>query len=257
MKKTGMIIGVLAMAVAANAATVTFTGTNGAAWSVGSNWSDNTVPDASDDAVISGGSTVNFDYGSGWPENNAKSVQVDGTVEAANAVRSWATVWNIGSTGTLDMENKWLVQGGGGSQFNFDSGATLNMGNGAIQFGKDDADQTLGFNLEATGFQTLSAYQLEFDGYVGQTIKADMASYTGGNGTIKLLDLDIANGMTDTIFQNLNLDVANTGDYASSALRYDEVNDDIVLDVIPEPATIGLLGISSLAILAIRRRLYE
>ena len=257
MKKTGMIVGALALAVAANAATVTYTGLSGASWSDGANWSDGAVPDGSDTAQINSGSTVNFNYGSGWPSANAIAVNVDGTVTAANPVRAWQTVWNIGSTGTLDLGVNWLSPWGGGAAFNFDSGATLNM-SGNIQFGGAGADATLGFNLDSAGFDTLSAGALFFGGtgteYDNQTIKADMAAYTGGLGTIVLMDLDSANGVTDTIFQGLNLVVANAGAYAGSSLSFNETTSAIELDVIPEPATIGMMGLGALAMLAVRRQ---
>ena len=257
MKRIGMIVGILALAVAANAAVVTYTGTSNANWSAGSNWSDSAVPDASDDAVINAGSTVNFDYGSGWPAANARSVQVNGTVTAAaNAIRSWGTVWNIGSTGTLDIGSNWLVPWGGGAEFNFDSGATLNVG-GNIQFGGAGADATLGFNLDSSGFDTLSAGGLFFGGtgaeYDSQTIRADMADYTGGAGTIVLMNLGSANGMTDALFQGLDLVVDNAGSYAGSALQWNEDTNAIELNVIPEPATIGMLGIGGFLMMIVRR----
>ena len=230
MKKAYLIISAVLLSVVANAAEVTYTGANGGNWSVDANWSDSAVPGSDDSAVINSGSTVNFDYGSGWPANNAISVQVDGTVEAANAVRSWATVWNIKSTGTLDLGANWLVPWGGGAEFSFDSGATLNM-TGTIQFGSGGS--TLGFNLAAGGFDTLSAGALDFgSGYAGNTIKVDMANYTGAGGTIVLIDLGSNNGVTDALFQGLTLDVANAGAYAGSYLQWNETTSAIEL-VIP------------------------
>jgi len=236
MRKTNFMVGIwMALAVAAQAAVVTFTGSSNAAWSVNGNWSDNAVPDGADTAQINSGSTVNFDYGSGWPAANAIAVNVDGRVNAGNAVRSWVTVWNIGSTGMLDIGSNWLVPWGGGAAFYFDSGATLNM-SGNIQFGGAGADTTLGFNLASDGFETLSAGGLFFGNggaeYDNQTIKVDMNDYTGGAGTIVLMNLASGNGMTDAIFQGLNLSVVNDTGYEGSALQWNETTSDIEL-VIP------------------------
>ena len=256
MKKIVLMIGLCGLVAVANAAVVTYTGTSNANWSVGSNWSDSAVPDGSDTAQINSGSTVNFDYGSGWPSANAIAVNVDGRVNAGNAVRSWGTVWNIGSTGTLDIGSNWLVPWGGGAEFNFDSGATLNVG-GNIQFGGAGADTTLGFNLASDGFDALSAGGLFFGNtgaeYDSQTIRADMADYTGGAGTIVLMNLGSANGMTDALFQGLDLVVDNAGSYAGSALQWNEDTNAIELNVIPEPATIGMLGIGGFLMMIVRR----
>ena len=218
-------------AVATNAATVTFSGTNGAAWSVDANWSDGAVPSGDDTAVITNGAVVNFDYGSGWPSANTAAVHVDGTVSAANPVRSWTTAWSFGPTSTLDGAT-WLTLQGNGSAFIFDSGATLTNITGSLEL-NSNSDVTLGFNLDAAGFQKLTASTLQINGYVGQTILVDMASYTGPTQNISLIEFTHIGGsptVTDALFQTLNLVVTNNSGYPAS-LIWDEEEDAIVLDM--------------------------
>ena len=223
---------IVLLGAAASAADVTFIGTNGAAWSVTNSWSDGAVPDAFDTAVITNGSIVNFDYGTGWPANNAAAVNLDGTVTTANPVRSWATVWNFGSTSILDMGANWLMLGGGGSAFIFDSGATFSNMTGTLELG-DNSDITLGFNLASDGFDMLSTGTLKISGYAGQTILVDMAAYTGPTQNIPLIEFTHVGGsptVTNAQFQTLNLVVTNNSGYPASLL-WDEEEDTIVLDM--------------------------
>jgi len=207
-------------------------------WSTGLNWSTDTVPGNGSTVQIGSGSTVSFDYASGWPTYNAAEVNLDGTLTSAGAVRSWGTVWNIGATATLDLGNGWVVPWGGGSAFIFDSGATLST-SGNIQLGGAGATTTLGFTLDAGGFDALSCGGVLYfggagDDYDSQTIKVDMADYTGDPGTNVLLDLNGNNGMTDVIFQGLNLVVTNAGAYeGGSSLKWNETDSAIELVIDP------------------------
>ena len=232
MKKAYLIISAVLLSVVANAAVVTWDGGGtDNNWQTAANWSTDTLPAGNDTVQINSDDTVNLD--TEWPANPLE-INLDGTMTQNGAMRLWNTRLNVGATATNDLTgNKWLVLWGGGTEVSFDSGATFIQDSGRIQFA-DNADQTLGFNLDAGGFQTLSANLLHFDGYAGQTIKVDMADYTGMAGTtIVLMDLTGNNGLTDTIFQNdLNPVVANAGVYASSTLQWNETTSAIEL-VIP------------------------
>ncbi|VGO17695.1 hypothetical protein PDESU_06297 [Pontiella desulfatans] len=253
MKKAGIVAGMLVLAGVANAEIV-YSGDDGAAWSVGANWVGNIAPGNGSAVQIDSTKEVNWDFGGGWHSpGNPASVNLDGTLTTVGALRNWSTDWDISSTGTIDLGGNWLVLWGGGSSFTFDSGATLNQTSGRIEFG-DSAATTLGFNLEATGFQTMSAGLLQFNNHVGQGIDVNMANYTGGAGTIVLMDFTGNNGMTDTIFKNdLNATVSDAGAYAGSTLQWNETTSAIELNVIPEPATLGLVCGFSTLVFFVRR----
>ena len=89
-----------------------------------------------------------------------------------------------------------------------DAGAKLQMA--------DRPDVLLGFNLDAAGFQTLNAGTLQLEGLNSQTIRVNLADYTGGDQIITLMDFADGGGMTATDFQTLNLVLTNTGDYVAS-----------------------------------------
>ena len=217
---------------AIQAAAITYTGADGGNWTDGANWSGGAAPAANDTVQINSGDTVYLN--TEWP-SNPLDVNVDGTIDQQGAMRLWNIRVNVSETGELDgTGGGWLVLWGGGAEFSFDSGATLTQDSGRIQFGNSgNFDQTLSFNLAAGGFQTISANLLHFDVVTNQTIEADMADYTGGGGTIVLMDLTGNNGMTDAIFQNdLNPQVVNAGAYAGSYLQWNEGTSAIEL-VIP------------------------
>jgi len=251
MKRNVLMVSAALLAVAANA-DVSYIGANGGNWTDGANWSGGEAPIKTDTVQINSDKTVYLNLE--WIPNPGMTINVDGTIDQQAAMRLWGNKVNVSSSGTLDgTGGGWLVLWGGGAEFNFDSGATITQDTGRIQFG-NNADQTLGFNLASDGFETLSAYMLHFDGYAGQTTRADMADYTGGAGTIELMTLSGGNnGVTDALFQGLNLDVANAGAYAGSTLSFNETTSAIELNVVPEPATLGLLGIGAILGLIVRR----
>jgi hypothetical protein len=225
-------LGLLGALDAVQAAAITYTGADGGNWTDGGNWSGGAAPAANDTVQINSGDTVFLN--TEWPANPL-DVDVDGTIDQQSAMRLWNVRVNVSATGELDgTGGGWLVLWGGGAEFNFESGATLTQDSGRIQFGNSgNFDQTLSFNLAASGFQTISANLLHFDVVSNQTIEADMADYTGGGGTIVLMDLTGNNGMTASIFTNdLNPQVVNAGAYAGSYLQWNEGTSAIEL-VIP------------------------
>ncbi|VGO17699.1 hypothetical protein PDESU_06301 [Pontiella desulfatans] len=198
-------------------------------WLTAANW-DNDSGTGNGDVVHIGSSyTANWNFGGGWHSpGNPAVVDLDGSLTASDAVRSWSTVWNISSQASLDLGANWLVLWGGGSAFIFDAGATLST-SGNIQFG-NHADCTLGFNLDADGFDALNAYGLVVDGFAGQTISVDMADYTGSDSVITLVDFSSGGAMTAADFQNFSLIVTNTGSYQAS-LQWNETTADIELAI--------------------------
>lgn len=245
---SALLAGFVGFNSVAQAATVTYTGANGGAWSDGANWSDGAVPDASDDAVINAGSSVLFDYVNGWPASNAKSVQVDGTITSSGGViRSYQTVWNIGSTAVF---GGYLVPWGSNDSnnpaaFNFDSNvnAAANISISTIEFG-NDADVQLGFNFIGGGFNTITASgNLRIDNYAGQTIAVDMENYAGGSDTIVLMDFIGGTNVTSALFDTLNLAVTTSAGYDASYLQWNESTSAIELvAVVPEPSSFALIG---------------
>ena len=254
MKKIVLIIGLCGLVAVVNA-DVTYTGANGGNWTDGANWSGGEAPIKTDTVQINSDKTVYLNLE--WIPNPGMTINVDGTIDQQAAMRLWGNKVNVSSSGTLDgAGGGWLVLWGGGAEFNFDSGATIIQDSGRIQFGNSgNFDQTLGFNLASDGFDAVSANLLHFDVYnAAMTIRADMADYTGGAGTIELMTLSGGNnGVTDALFQGLNLDVANAGAYAGSTLSFNETTSAIELNVIPEPATIGMLGIGGFLMMIVRR----
>ncbi|VGO17697.1 hypothetical protein PDESU_06299 [Pontiella desulfatans] len=198
-------------------------------WLTTNNW-DNGSGTANGDVVGIGSEyTVNWNFGGGWHSpGNPAAVYLDGTLTSSDALRSWSTVWNIGSTANLDLGTSWLVFWGGGSSFIFDAGATLNT-SGNLQFA-NHSEITLGFNLDADGFQALSAGGWLIDGFAGQTISVDMADFTGPPQNITLIDFVAGGAMTADTFTNFNLVVANNSGYPAN-LIWDEATASIVLDM--------------------------
>lgn len=224
---------VVAFMLSVTSSAVTRTWDDGGAgsdWTTAGNWSGDTVPAANDTAQINSGDTVNLNIE--WPANPLE-INLDGTMTQSGAMRLWDTRLTVGATATHDLTGgKWLVLWGGNTEVSFNSGATFIQDSGRIQFG-NNANMTLRFNLAADGFETLSANLLHFDGHAGQTIEADMAAYTGGPGILVLMDLAGNNGLTDSIFQtNLTPQVANTGAYPGSYLRWNETTSAIELVVV-------------------------
>ena len=226
-----VVLGLFGAFDATQAAAITYTGADGGNWNDDGNWSGGAAPAANDTVQINSGDTVNLDVE--WPANPLE-INLDGTMTQSGAMRLWNIRLNASATATNDLTgSKWLVLWGGGTEVSFDSGATFIQDTGRIQFA-NNADQTLGFNLAAGGFDTISANLLHFDGYAGQTIEADMADYAGGAGTIVLMDLTGNNGMTASIFTNdLNPQVVNAGAYAGSYLQWNETTSAIELVIPP------------------------
>jgi hypothetical protein len=253
----------------ASAATISWTGAgDGTSWINGANWSSGQEPQANDEATIGSGVTVTYDRTdtSSFP-NNPLTLNVDGTFELGKDIlgyditmRNFGVDINVGSTGTIDTNGQWLELRGGSTSLTFDSGASYiqNSGNFAIY----NSGNTIGFNLDAGGFSTLSSNVLSFDSgsWAGTTIDVAMGSYSGGAGTIVLWDFaSNANGLTNTDFQNdatLNVDAASG--YEGSYLQWNDSTSAIELVAVvpvPEPSSFALIGgCLALASVMLRRR---
>ena len=264
--KTGKaaLITLIAMATALGVQTVSATpiswnGDGGnTSWINGDNWSSDLEPQANDDATIGNGFTVTYDrvLTSSFP-NNPLTLDVDGTFELGNVMRNFGVDINVGSTGTMDADGQFLELRGSSSLI-FDSGASYSQSGGILDvYGSGN---TLGFNLDAGGFSTLSGNILGFDSgsWAGTSVEVNMGSYSGGGGTIVLWDFaSIEAGLTNTDFQNdatLNVTGVPSG-YEASYLQWNDSTSAIELvAVVPEPSTLILLGMSSLALALTRRR---
>ena len=162
---------------------------------------------------------------------------------------------NIDGTSTLGNQNDFLDLRG--STLNFESGAAV----GAMVFEmKNDGPyvtSTFTFDLVSSGFETIAAGDLKSErSAAGYVWEVDMANYTGSNGTITLIDFNGEAGgttMDAAGFQSGTLNVLNAGDYAGSTLAWDEATDSVQLNVIPEPAALGLIASTSVGLLIVRR----
>ena len=203
-------------------------------WINAANWNPAGVPVAGETVNISNGSTVDttgigaYDY---TPGNFTVNLSGNSTLTNTTGIRLNATTLNVASGSTLT----------GGFFANY--GATINFANGAVMTTADFEDQGLGsiwnFTLGSAGFSTLHPGTA----YIGNTSRwsVDMAAYTGGNATIKLVTFSYnGNGMTDAIFQTSTaLNVINKGAYPGSTLHWNPNDNSIELRVSNNPAPVA------------------
>jgi hypothetical protein len=113
---------------------------------------------------------------------------------------------------------------------------------GALTAGANSIFQ---FLFDETGVSTIDAGSLTIDN--SATLFIDGTDYSGGNASFTLFDATI----TDS-FSNVTVNGFGTLDIDYTLTQTDSA---ITLNVIPEPATFGLMGLGSVALFVARRRL--
>jgi hypothetical protein len=277
-KLLGLVFG-LGLAVAANAANVTWTGSTDEDFSTAGNWSDSNIPNAADNVWMAGGGTgittiddtrtlnsihvrdghtFNIDITAGTLNSDfafriGEDSTIDGsTVNLTDGAVTVATDFSM-SSGSANGTSFFTATGGSLTA------ASMTVGTGAaatFSLVGDDATvdvsgaltagaySAFSFTFDETGVSTINSATLTID--TAATLTVDGTSYTGGAADFVLFDATTTGSFTDvsvTGFGVLDTDYTLTQDATG-----------ITLTVIPEPATIGLLGLGTVALLAIRRQ---
>lgn len=191
------------------------------------NWNPNQAPVASDTLNIGNGDTVS--HANNLPGSvtinlsGSSSLSTNGSVIRLNNANL-----NVGA-GTSLIGAFWDLNNG---DLTFEDGASATMANW-----EQKGTNTFTFNLSATGFTTLNPNTFRRGGGAlmsNATYTVDMAAYTGGTGTITLVDfITDATSMTNATFQTATLNVINKGEFSGSHLTWDDSTDSIQLHIMP------------------------
>jgi hypothetical protein len=206
-------------------------------WSTAANWTggpDNAVPVANDTVIISNGDTVTSIINS-MPANVTVNLTGSSTLtRPSSVIRLNNATINVASGSGLTGAGFWDLDD---ADITFDDGAVATMAN----WEQKDIN-TFTFNLGASGFSTLTPTSFLIGGGATHnpgniqyaTYTVDMANYTGGTGTITLVDFvnDFAS-MNNTKFQTATLNVLNSGVHSGSYLAWDDATESIVLNIVP------------------------
>lgn len=274
----------------ASAATYVW-GTIDGVWSNAAGWTTGgIIPGSSDLATIRGGKTVTVDYiapvnsavfigenfttgtgtvnviagkletsrleigrrsigGAGWLNISGGTVLFTGA--AGTEVSIGGEVAGKHTEGHLNISGGTLTGSLGiGSAIAGDSNDTMTViGNAATITGVNlnlYASGTLDFIFGAAGISTM-AYSGTFSNYTGSTIIIDGSAYTGGANTFDLITAGTLTAQNSTVILT---NFANT-----ATLNWGTEPGIVSVSIIPEPATIGMLGLGTLAIILFRRRM--
>ena len=166
---------------------------------------------------------------------------------------------NVGSGSGLSGNGFWDLNN---VDLAFDDGAIVTANNFELK-----GTNSFLFNLGPTGFSTLTPRTFLNDAnntaspgtlISNDTFTADLANYTGGPGTITLVDFVNNNeGITDADFQLANLQILNAGPY-NAAFLWNEDTEAIELVItsssVPEPTSLVLMSGAIVGLLFRRRR---
>jgi hypothetical protein len=253
---SALIAGLVGFSSIAQAATVTWDGSEADNdWDNAANWDTNSVPVNGDDVFISDGSAVH-----GTEDNGSYNITLSGNSSIVNPA---SNVWRAsGATVTVGAGSTF---GGGGfydlqnATMNFVDGSLLGTGN----WEQKDTN-VFNFELSSTGFTTMNGGTFRIGNgdltadIANATYNVDMTNYTGGVGTIVLIDFTTDGyGMDNSIFQGAGgLNVNNTGAFTGSYLQWNDTTEAIELVVaVPEPSSFALIGgCLALASVMLRRR---
>jgi len=251
---SALIAGLAGFSSIAQAA-VTWDGDAGdSLWSSATNWSGDAVPVGGDDVIIDG-AAVTWDITTDLGSFAGNSLTLSGvTTMTVNTVfRGNGKAINVGSQATLAATSASTFYDLRDSTVTFDSGAQFTSG-----VWENKGTSHFVFNLEATGFQTLTPSIFNVSGaYNTTTYTVDLGSYTGGATTIVLADFGSEfSSTTDADFQTSTHNIINAGAFTGSTLAFNEVDKSFVLTVaVPEPGTYALLGgCFALSAVMLRRR---
>ena len=113
-------------------------------------------------------------------------------------------------------------------------------------------DGMLSYTLAANGVSAIDNLASGGTFTIGANsgLEIDASAYTGGEGTIELVRRYTTISGT---FDTNNVSITGLAEGLSGEITYDATG--VYLNVIPEPATIGMVGLVSIGTLFIRRRL--
>ncbi len=220
---TNSLLTLMSTVTIAHAATLNWDGSFDNTWNTGANWDTNTTPGSGDTINIGSGNTVTHNHSQFLPGGGA-IINLDGEL-SAGVLRWNSSTTNVGSTGIISGGFKDLNS----ATFNFDDGAQFTASNW-----EHKGTNVFNFNLSSTGFSALTPGQLNSNGAVSTTYSADMASYTGGNNVVTLVDFGSdgigLNNATFTGGGQYSLSVNNPGN-DSGALYFDNIDKAVRLNV--------------------------
>lgn len=257
---TTILAALAVMGATAQAATVTWDGGGGdGLWITPTNWDTNAAPAAGDTIVINTAVTVD---GLGLPSSG--NLPLGATINLTGGAALTM------SSGAIRMNDSNITVGSSSSL----TGAFWDLNNGDIIFANGSAAtmahweqkgvNSFTFQLGSSGFTTLTPGTFRIGGaapsITNATYNVDMAAYTGGTGIITLVDFGSdAYGMANALFQTAGgLNVLNAGGYTAN-FQWNDTTEAIELNVtaVPEPSSLVLLGIATLAIASRRRRFQQ
>jgi len=202
--------------------------TNGK-WQTDANWSGDAKPVASDTVTVSNGDTVDVDVSGNFPGSLDITVSGNSTLAASAVLRlNNATMLVESGSGLASTAGAfWDLNNG---DITFDAGATC-----TIEHWEQKGVNTFTFNLDASGFTTLAPNWFRLGGgatIANATYTVDMANYTGGAGTITLVDFGgDAASMNNATFQGAGgLNVINKGAFSRSSLTWNDTTEAIELN---------------------------
>jgi hypothetical protein len=260
MKKILGLLGVALMMVqVADAAIITWNNadTGGQSWSTGGNWVGGAAPvSGTDSAVISDIEVVtdkdfitldvDFTIASG------QSITADGDANATlrpNHVDGQALT--VATGGTLDLATGAGVGTYGGT-FNasylvIESGATVKVD--VLDY--DRAGKTKEITFKASDTSAVTLFEADDISLADASLILDLSAAITTVGTYELFDYDTLAGTFGVTVSGLGAGETFSIDYA-----YDLGGGDmgIAVTVIPEPATIGMLGLGAVVTFLIRKK---
>jgi hypothetical protein len=203
-------------------------------WSSAANWSGDVLPEAGDTIHIDGAS-VEWDSGVGTevlPASCIINLTNHATLNTTQTLRMQGARVNVGSNAAITGTGWWDLRNG---TLMFEDGAAAGMTN----WEQKDLN-SITFILSAAGFTTLTpgAFWMG-NGTLSASISnatytVDMAGYTGGAGTITLMDFGTDRaGMDHATFRNAGgLNVINAAPkYAGSEMVWNGTTEAIELQV--------------------------
>ena len=206
-------------------------------WTNEMNWVGGTLPAASETIEISNGDAVDATGLSGGNLPNSCIVNLSGNstlTRPSGAIRMNNATLNVASGSGLTGNGYWDLNG---ATINFEDGAIATM-NDWEQKGNNEFK----FELGTSGFTTLTPGALRLGGgatMANATYIADLQNYTGGTGTVTLVDFSSnPAGVTTASFLDSSRVVTNAGAYTNSTITFDAVNFTIDLNILAAPPAV-------------------
>ncbi len=170
-----------------------------------------------------------------------------GTVDLAGTWNATKVILcNSGGNGRLNLNGGALAVSGDFDMDNSADPSRLSINGSAGSFSADNflgasSAATLDFIADASGFTTLT--MADSIDITGATLNIDLSAYSGSLG-VTLMD---GSSLAGT-FGSVNI----IGGSGSESIVYDTANGDLKL--VPEPATIGLVGLAGTGLIILRKR---